>query len=280
MASPIVFEALRQLAPRDATGVGKIRIGGPGDGGYVLLDRLHPSQVVMSFGIGPSVAFDLEMAERGHLIHLFDHTIDTLPGEHPGFIWHREGIAGAADPAAALFTLADHLRKLPDDARDPILKIDVEGAEWDALAASPSAVLARFAQIAIEMHDLLNLEDPAFNRRVQNALRALAADFVPVHVHGNNFGGLGFTGGFPMVETLEITYARRDLFPTAPSNTFYPTPHDSPNFDERADYPLWFFPFVPGSETMPSPTTLTNRNDWLAPLLRVSPQESCQTPGS
>ena len=51
MADRMVFEALRHLVPRDVPGVGKVRIGGPHDGGYVLLDRLDPAQVVMSFGV-------------------------------------------------------------------------------------------------------------------------------------------------------------------------------------------------------------------------------------
>jgi hypothetical protein len=225
-----------------------------GDGGYVLLDRLDPAQVVMSFGIGPSVTFDLEMAERGHTILMFDHTIDTLPGDHASFTWYREGVSGVSQPEAGLFSLEDHMAKLPEGAIDPILKMDVEGAEWEALAAAPPGTLARFAQITLELHDLLALDQPTVNASVQKALQALLVDFVPVHVHGNNFGTLGSVGGFACVETLEVTYARRDLFPSVPSQTLYPTPYDTPNFDERDDFRLWFFPFVPGSEHLtPAP---------------------------
>jgi hypothetical protein len=221
-----------------------------GDGGYVLLDRLVAEQVVMSFGIGPSVTFDFELAEEGHRILMFDHTIDALPGEHPHFSWFREGVAAMGDAGAGLFTLEQHMAKLPEGTVDPILKMDVEGAEWDSLPATPRASLARFAQITLEFHDLFDLAEPGFNARVQKALRALDADFVPVHVHGNNFGKLGQAGGFAVVETLEVTYARRDLFETVASATIYPTAFDTPNFDERPDFALWFFPFLPGSETL------------------------------
>ena len=250
MASRIVFEALRLLIPRDVPGVGKRRIGGVGDGGYVLLDRLDPVQTVMSFGIGPSVTFDRELAEQGHDILLFDHTIPALPDEHPRFAWHRQGVSGQSDPANLLYSLEDHMEKLPAGAVDPILKMDVEGAEWAALAAAPPAQLARFAQITLEFHTLLRLDEPGFNAEVQAALRALDRAFVPVHVHGNNFGEIGFAGGFVCVDTIEVTYARRDLFATQPSATVYPTPLDTPNFDERPDFPLWFFPFMPGSERL------------------------------
>lgn len=250
MGSQLVWEALRLLTPQDAVGVGKRRVGGVGDGGYVLLDRLAPGQVVMSFGIGPSVTFDLELAEEGHPILMFDHTIAALPGEHPGFTWFREGVAAVSAPGEKLLSLEEHMRKLPADAVDPILKMDVEGAEWDSLPATPRAALSRFAQITLEFHGFFDLAEPAFNARVQKALRALDADFVPVHVHGNNFGKLGEAGGFAVVETLEVTYARRDLFETVPSATVYPTLLDTPNFDERPDFKLWFFPFLPGSERL------------------------------
>ena len=248
MGSRLVLDALRLLVPRDVPGVGKRRVGGPGDGGYVLLDRLRPAQVVLSFGVGPSVSFDRELAEDGHLVLLFDHTITALPATHPRFTWFCEGVAGQDAPAERLFSLATHMRKLPADVVDPILKMDVEGAEWAALAATPAPLLARFAQITLELHGMLELDRPECHARVMPALRALARDFVPVHVHGNNFGSLGLVGGFAGVETLEVTFARRDLFATVPSATWYPTVYDTPNFNEREDLRLWFFPYVPGSE--------------------------------
>lgn len=248
MASRMVFEALHLLMPRDVPGIGKRRFGGVGDGGYVLLDRLDPAQAVMSFGIGPSVTFETELAECGHKVVMFDHTIDALPGNHPSFTWHRHGVAAQDDAEAGLFTLETLMSRLPVSSVEPILKMDVEGAEWDVLASVRPRVLARFTQITLEFHTLLDLDEPVFNARVQKALRALNEDFVPVHVHANNFGTRDWVGGFACAETIEVTYARRDLFASVSSTTFYPTPHDTPNFDEKPDYLLWFYPFLPGSE--------------------------------
>ena len=97
-----VLAALRHLVPYDEPGIGKLRLGGPHDGGYVMLDALAPSQTVLSFGVGPTVTFDADMAERGHDVLLFDHTVDALPQSHPRFRWFRQGVAGQPDPAADL----------------------------------------------------------------------------------------------------------------------------------------------------------------------------------
>lgn len=249
---PIVA-VLRHLTPFDATDCGKRRIGGAGDGGYVLLDRLDPRQTVMSFGVGPTVTFDAALAAAGHTVLLFDHTVDGLPEAHPNMRWYRQGLCGETDRAASLATLAEHMALLPDAAVDPILKIDVEGAEWTALAETDPALLRRFAQITLELHDMLRLGEPGFRAVANRALAALAQDFALVHVHANNWGEIGTLGGLRVADTLEVTFARRDLFALQPSRTAYPTDLDTPNCDFRPDIALDFWPFQPGADILESP---------------------------
>jgi hypothetical protein len=240
-----VFETLALLAPFDLPTERKIRIGGPGDGGYVLVDRLRPAQAVMSFGIGPSVTFDLDLAERGHAVLMFDHTIPALPGSHALFTWFAEGVAGVADRAQSLSTLADHMAKLPPGGEAPILKLDVEGAEWEVLAETPVSLLKRFEQIVIELHGLERLAEPQFRSLAWKVLASLSSAFTLCHVHANNFGAIRMVADFPVPETLEVTYLRRDLAPAAPSRTFYPTPLDTGNCLDWPDLPLFFYPFMP-----------------------------------
>ena len=242
-----VYEVLRLLVPADMQGVGKRRIGGDGDGGYVLADLLTPDQPILSLGVGPDVSFDLELARQGHKIVMFDHTVDELPATHANFVWHKLGIAAQTAENGVLRSLDDLIALLPQTGADPVLKIDVEGAEWESLAAASPQSLRRFAQITIELHTMLALAEPDFGALAHHMLSKLAADFVPVHVHGNNFGIAGLVGGFACPETLEVNYVRRDLITAIASSTWYPTAFDRPNFDERPDHLLWHFPFAPGS---------------------------------
>lgn len=249
-ASEIVQQALRLLAPRELVGVAKRRIGGADDGGYVLADLLTPDQPVLSLGVGPDISFDLQLAEEGHAIVLFDHTVDALPVQHPGFTWHRLGVTGTPNSNPNLRTLAELITRLPHTVADPILKMDVEGAEWDTLANTDVATLRQFAQITLELHDLLRLEEPAFNTTAQRGLRSLTAAFEVIHVHANNCGHCGYVGGFPCPDTLEITLIRRDLAATRANGTWYPTELDRSNWRGGVDIKLWHFPFAPGSETL------------------------------
>jgi len=242
-----LLRTLSLLRPYDLPNETKVRIGGPGDGGYVLIDRLRAAQPVMSFGVGPSIPFEAELAARGHEIFLFDHTVAALPTQHPRFHWRREGVEGEADPANSLFTLAELCEHLPTTGDAPILKMDIEGSEWSVLARTPKSILARFEQITVEMHDFTQLNDPVYNQRVRAALLQLE-EFTLCHVHVNNFSGVEIVEGIPVAHSLEVTYLRSDLSPRAPSRTFYPTPIDTPNYPHWPDTPLWFFPFMPGSE--------------------------------
>jgi len=243
-----VFNVLRLLVPQDLANFGKRRVGGADDGGYVLADCLSPAQPILSLGIGPDVSFDLELAQQGHAIVMFDHTVDALPASHPNFTWHRLGVAAPAQASGDLRSLAALMALLPPSGAAPILKMDVEGAEWDVLAAADPDALGRFAQITLELHSLLRLDDAAFNATAHAALTALATRFVPIHVHANNCGPQGYVGGFALPDTLEITYIRRDLAHTVPSCTWYPTALDRSNWRGGVDYVLWSFPFAPGSD--------------------------------
>jgi hypothetical protein len=260
-----VLDALSLLIPSDLDGERKARFGAAGegayalgDGSYVLVDRCRPTQDVLSFGVGSIVSFELAMAERGHRVFLYDHTIDALPTQHERFVWIPAGICAKANVGDRLFTLEHYLRQLIDLSTDPILKIDVEGAEWEVLAEAPAHVLRHFEQIALEVHNLNRLDEPAFNTLARAALGNLADHFTLCHVHANNYGFVHLlAGSLPMPETLELTYVRSDVVRPMASTTLYPTDIDLPNYRTLTDLRLWFYPFMPGSEkaprTLPSP---------------------------
>ena len=244
----MVFDTLSFLKPFDLVDAAKIRVGAAGDGSYVIADDSRSRRPVMSFGVGPSVSFEMGMAERGHDVLLFDHTIDALPGVHPRFTWFKEGIAGVSAAEQRLFSLAEHINKLPPDCRASVLKLDVEGEEWNVFERATPEILLRFDQIVFELHGLDQIEKASFNLRARTILEKLASHFTLCHVHANNFGSVRIIcDSFPVPETLELSYVRSDLVSRVPSKTTYPTPIDMPNYQEFPEVLLWFYPFLPGS---------------------------------
>ncbi len=243
-----VIDALALLTPYDIDRR-KVRIGPATDGGYVMVDSLHPSQTVISYGINTEYRFEQELAEAGHLVHMFDHTIDGIDAASDRMLFHREGVAGQSDPDNLLYSVADHLAKYQVHGRRMILKIDVEGAEFDALAALDDETLDRFEQIVMEVHNLYLIADHAFQRKFIQVFRKLNQSFTLFHVHANNCDGgdgLRIISGVPVSNLVELSYVRTTSVARSASRTVYPTYLDSPCIGER-DKLLWFFPFAPSA---------------------------------
>ena len=120
----------------------KIRIGRDGDGGYVMLDKLDGISSVLSFGIEKEISWDVDMARRGCSIFMFDHTVDGPPEDNPNFHFYKKMIGPNEGLGTA--SIESALRDHGAPERRNVLKIDIEGAEWSAFDATPTATLDSF----------------------------------------------------------------------------------------------------------------------------------------
>jgi hypothetical protein len=227
---------LRLLQPHDAARINKARIGSIGDGGYVMLDDFGPVRHAVSLGIGREVSWDLDIADRGIRVLQFDHSVAGSPRRHAHFAFHQKRVvaapAGVEDISLSQILADDRLA----GDREIIVKMDIDGAEWEVLAGADSAVLARIRQIVVEFHDLRSFPDRGFRRTALRALHNLASTHACVHVHGNNCEPFVVIGGIPFPNTFEATFVRRADCALTPSVASFPTPLDQPNNPKRADH--------------------------------------------
>ena len=242
-----VLGTLSLLTPWDVLDCGKIRIGHDHDGGYVMLDRLRPEQPVLSYGVGPDISFDLDLAMRGHRVFMFDHTVDAPPSALPsGALFTREGVAAEPQPEKQMETLESHLRRHALlGRRDVILKMDIEGSEWRVLSSLPEELLDVFEQIVVEFHWLNGLGNKDFATMARKCLQGLNARFTLCHVHANNHVNFRLVEGIIVPPVIEATYIRSELVSRTPNRTLYPTEHDRGNKLGVKDMILSIFPFVP-----------------------------------
>ncbi len=241
-----VVEALSLLTPYDIDKP-KIRIGPHGDGGYVLVDDISIDQAVVSYGISFEYEFDRELAEKGHDVYMFDHTIEGIRSTTSRMRFFKEGVAGKTDKASSLFSIEDHLHRHKITGDRLILKMDVEGAEFDAFDAISEKTLNRFEQIVLEIHNVHCLDDAGYRTRFYGMFRKINKYFTLFHVHANNCDGQnGFyaVSGIPVFGIIELSYIKTNLVNRRPSQTLYPTSIDYPNTAHK-DKLLWFFPFLP-----------------------------------
>lgn len=162
------------------------RFGGPNDGGYLMCDNLGEGvRSAYSYGIGGEDNWGCDTSKRFHvLVHQYDCFAPERPPACEGgaFVFHEECIGARAerdDEGRPFDTLTNQLSRNLDAGKRLIVKIDVEGAEWDSLLATPDEVLDRIDQMPMELHDV---DGP----RYVELIRRLKRKFYLVNLHFNN----------------------------------------------------------------------------------------------
>ena len=160
------------------------RFGSANDGGYLVCDNLGQGiQSAYSYGVGPNDEFGCQVSSRYNVrVHQYDCFDLTRPSCQAGaFIFHEEciGPRPQRDGPREFDTLQNHISRNLDTGKRLIVKIDVEGAEWESLLATPDSVLDQIDQMPMELH-LAN------ESRALEVVRKLKRKFYLVNVHFNN----------------------------------------------------------------------------------------------
>lgn len=213
------------------------RFGENNDGGYLLCEEsLNQVSAAYSYGISGYDGWGCQIAQDLDVItHQYDPFDTTRPVCTAKTQFHEEGIRESrfVDSQGRKFgSLADHIAANGDKNKTLILKMDVEGAEWASLLASPDETLAQFAQINIELHDLYT--ESNFDT-IQKALKKLDELFHVAHVHANNCCCV--SGNYLPASVIEVTYVNKKLFKAIPGAVKLPFELDSQNVHGKSDCP-------------------------------------------
>ncbi len=179
---------LAELAPVTLKNCTLKRFGSANDGGYLVCDNLSDGvQSAYSYGVGPNDQMGCDVSKRYHVaVHEYDCFDPARPTCDGGvFKFHNECLAPRAmrDRHHRVFDSLQHqFEKNGDAGKRLFVKIDIEGAEWAALLATPDAVLERIDQIPMEMHVFKGVT-PLHLRVV----RKLKQFFYVANLHYNNF---------------------------------------------------------------------------------------------
>jgi hypothetical protein len=228
------------LSTRLVPGAKLKRFGNLGDGGYLMLDQFQNKSILISVGIGNDVSFDFDLMDSigARAVLQIDHTIGNEPPRIdprvifiPKMMTSRESFTSV--------TLDEVVRKLPMDV-PLILKMDIEGSEWEVLEATSVDLLSKFDQICIEFHNFHETVRNNFNSRF-NVLKKLNVAFDIVHVHANNWGKFELLASRAIPDVFEVTYVNKTLLPESLSRNV--SSLDYPNHPDRPDIRLSFSQF-------------------------------------
>lgn len=213
------------------------RVGGAGDGGYLIPDILEKISHCYSPGVADSAAFELELSEQYGIISLMaDASVAGPPLDNPNFRFTKRFLGNRT--SGNIVTLTDWMSETTDDTvRDLILQMDIEGAEYEVLISEPESTLSKFAVLVIEFHYLDNLFEKHFLRMVTSLFEKLYKMFSICHVHPNNCCGVAEFHNFEVPRVIEVTFLRNDYSDCLKSHSLPSLPHplDERNVDSEVD---------------------------------------------
>ncbi len=207
-----------------------IRLGGEGDGGYLVPDDLGEIEACYSPGVGNSVSFEKDCADRGMKIYLADASVDSPLNGHPNFNFIKKFLGNRNNKE--FITLESWISSTnTSNNLDLLLQMDIEGYEYEVLLSSSENLLKRFRIIIIEFHDLHKLQEKEYYRYAKKAFDKLTKNHYCLHIHPNNSNSIKIVNGIEIPPVAEFTFIRKDRVNTITENTDFPHPLDEDNLD-------------------------------------------------
>ncbi len=217
------------------------RFGEANDGGYLMCGNLLAgARSGYSYGISGYDDWGCQVSKAidapVHQYDCFDTTRPTcLFGDT---VFHEECVGATTETidGRRFDTVDNQFVGNGDGAKRIVMKIDVEGAEWDTLLAIPDATLGRIDQLAVEFHWS---EDDNFNwihdDKHQRVVRRLKQFFEIAHLHFNNASCVDDLLPFPSF-AYEVLFVSKRLAVADPDGKAGgPHPLDAPNNAWRPD---------------------------------------------
>lgn len=223
-----------------------IRIGGQGDGGYLIPDDVDGISACFSPGVSSVAAFEADLADRyGIRSYLADFSVESAPINCPLFEFEKKFL-GIRDDISTM-RLEDWFdRNAESDAdADYLLQMDIEGAEISVLIDTPRRVLRRFRIMVIEFHSMQMLLNRRWRKFYGEIFDKLLDDFIVAHIHPNNCCGVVSDGDLVILKTFEMTFYRSDRTKLSNRSLRFPHPLDQKNVPSNEDIILpncWWRP--------------------------------------
>jgi len=226
---------LAELQPVKLRNCELARFGEKNDGGYLLCaNLLKDVESAYSYGISGYDGWGCDVSTRlsvpVHQYDCFNTTQPSCPSGRP--VFHAECVAGrrSNDEEGRLFdSLQGQFTRNGDAAKHLVVKMDVEGAEWDSILQTPDEVLARVDQLVFEFHGV------SYTARYLEVIAKLKRTFEIVHLHFNNYSCVGAGAPFP-AWAYEVTMVNKRLAEVDPAGKVaLPNALDAPNLPAAHD---------------------------------------------
>jgi hypothetical protein len=232
-----VLGLIQKLRPKDWGG-DMIRLGGMGDGGYVIPDDLEGVEYCFSPGVSTTSSFENDLADLKIKSFLADYSVDSPPVTRPELVFDKKFL-GSSDRGHYMTLASWKDRYLKDYEGDMILQMDIEGCEYEVILNTPDHLLNQFRIIVMEFHELDRLFDPLCFRIISASFEKLLEYFDVVHIHPNNGCVHSVrTGDVEVPKVLEFTFLNKRRVKSTKAQSVFPHKLDTDNFPDLPPFHL------------------------------------------
>ena len=172
-----------------------IRVGSANDGGYAMCGNLLAGiQTAYSYGIGGNDDWGCQISTAYKVpVHQYD-CFDPKSGACNGadFRLNVECVGPRKETVDGrpFDTLASQIARNGDTGKPMVVKMDIEGGEWQSILAAPDSLFDSIVQMPMELHG-------TDEQAVLDGLRKLKQHFHLVSVHFNNWRCSADNAPFP-----------------------------------------------------------------------------------
>jgi hypothetical protein len=187
------------------------RIGGNGDGGYLVPLDLNEIEVCISPGSNKEWRFEKDLYDRFGIKSAIIDKIENKPIDLYSEFTFTDSWLGTIS-GNRIKTLESCIEGLKIDlSRDLMLQMDIEGAEYEVLFSMPETLLKRFRILIIEFHYSERFKNrELFEAYFAKVFDRLNAYFEVLHFHPNNCCGVWEYREHSLPSVFELTLVRRD----------------------------------------------------------------------
>lgn len=193
----------------------KQRFGNSGDGGYIFAKTPIKNQTIYGFGVDNDITCETELQKYfSGAVNLFDGTCYFNKDLPSNITYNKINIT------------KDNINDILNSNSPMIVKMDIEGHEFECLYHMEEKILQNIEQLIVEFHlNYFNIE------YFYNIIFNLNKTHKIFHIHGNNCCGL--LNGIPAV--IELSFINKKLCNLEENdNNFYPNSKlDFKNLDDR-----------------------------------------------
>lgn len=214
-----------------------VRIGGDGDGGYLLPNIFNSVTHCFSPGVDYTAKFEGELSSKyGIKSFMADASVSSAPFDDENFEFTQKFLGNRTN--GNFVTLSDWMHdSIGSETCNMILQMDIEDGEYDVLTFETAETLGRFSTMVIEFHDLQNIFERHFLQMISSIFEKIYQNFSICHVHPNNCCGIANLNGVDVPRVIEVSFVRNDLIDSFKCDSEVILPHalDRKNVKKNKD---------------------------------------------